>query len=75
LKDGVARKYGNPLGNSGGTTHSITGKAFEENIGMIYVTLAPFFFTGVGNRVPAIVCTSALLGSCTKNSGSASLQI
>lgn len=39
LKDGVARKYGNPLGNSGGTTHSITGKAFEESIGMIYVTL------------------------------------
>lgn len=29
LKDGLLRKYGSPLGNTGGTIHIITGQGFE----------------------------------------------
>lgn len=42
LKDGIIRKYGSSLGFSGGTTHSITGKAFEDSLGMIFVTTSFF---------------------------------
>ncbi len=35
LFEGLKRKYGQPLGNIGGTLHIITGLAFEHSLGMI----------------------------------------